>query len=139
MNEILHAILFTPGVPLMIGGMIATAMLIGFIIYDNTPSIFVKVVASFVIFLIFVEWIRITIIGDVASPSHPNTMVMAISIIVGALFIAGLVAGMLFAKRYRKKIKLTEEAAHDVIEKIRNGDYGSSRINQPTKPLDNNK
>lgn len=136
LQSVIATIFNTPGAPLEIGAMIGTAMLIGFIVYDNTPNMFYRILVIFGAFFIFAEWIRRTIVDSITPSTHPSSAVFWVGALIGALFLTGLLVGMAFAHQYRKKLKKTEEAADEVIEKIRNGDFGNnSRINQITKPI----
>jgi hypothetical protein len=118
--NLLYGILTTPGVALNIGMMIATAMIIGFIIIDSR-NVLVKVVLALVVFFFFQEWMHYMLIVDVAPTTHPTNLALASSTLVALFFTSGFGVGGVLGWRARRKMRKAEKAGSDVIELIDNG------------------
>ena len=132
MNEvvvILTQIIETPGMLFRIGMMIATAMIIGFVVIESY-NIFIKVILVGSILILFEEWMHFAIIASMSSsPStHPNTMSIYTTIIAVVIFAIGLAAGSVIGIDARKKERCMIKARNEVINEINDGSIQKKSI-----------
>ncbi|MHA2045183.1 MAG: hypothetical protein ACW99G_10330 [Candidatus Thorarchaeota archaeon] len=123
MNEfytILMLIVETPWMASRIGLMIASAMIIGFVIVENY-SYLIKVIIAVTVFVIFEEWMRYTLIQSLAPIIHPSVIARYVTILAIILFLFGLVTGAIFGIRARQRERKKLKAAESVIYELENG------------------
>ena len=114
---VLKDILFTSGLPLRMGIMIAVAIVVGYFLYDDL-SLWIRVTVTVILFVFFEEWMRALVLADVTGYIPNRAIVFAI--VSAVAFGAGITTGMVLSHRAKVIRILTREKTDQVIEGIKN-------------------
>ena len=113
--EVLNELVLTPGLPLRVGMMIGAAIILGYLLFDNY-RIWLKLLITGTVFVIFNEWMRMELLKNVTEYLPSAVIALAAAIIYGLS--VGL--GAFMRSRKMKEHKEVEKRADKAIEKIRN-------------------
>lgn len=110
------ALMQTPGVPLRLGVMLATAVILGYLIYDDYRDAGKWLLASLV-FVVFLGWLRYAIFETIET--HHNLLMPPALDITGLIaFGAGMSVGVYIARLARLRRAKADQAVEDVVEEI---------------------
>lgn len=121
-NALVMDIVMTSGFALRLGMMIAVAIILGFVLYDDYHEWW-KWFLLGAIYIIFQEWLRLTVITDIAT-KRPAILSTACSILYGI----AILVGMYLSKRAKKIIFKRESHADDILYRILNNSHSKSSI-----------
>ena len=113
--KIFNELVLTPGLPLRVGMMIGAAIILGYLLFDNY-RIWLKLIITGTVFVIFNEWMRMELLKNVTEYLPSAVIALAAAIIYGLS--VGLGAFMR-SRKMREHIEV-EKRVDQAIRKIRN-------------------